>query len=110
MPTKYCLAVDLKDDPELIAEYEKIHEAIWPEIHASICAAGITNMEIYRVMNRLFMIMETDETFSFEKKNAADLSSEIVQKWETMLWKYQQPLPIAKNGEKWIRMDKIFQL
>lgn len=110
MRTKYCLAVDLKDDPQLIAEYEKIHESIWPEIHASICAAGITNMEIYRVMNRLFMIMETDETFSFEKKNAADLSSEIVQKWETMLWKYQQPLPIAKNGEKWIRMDKIFQL
>lgn len=110
MPKRYCLAVDLKDDLQLIAEYEKIHEAIWPEIHATICDAGITNMEIYRIMNRLFMIMETNDAFSFEKKTAADLASEVVQKWEQMLWKYQQPLPISKNGEKWMLMDKIFQL
>lgn len=110
MPKRFCLAVDLKDDPQLIAEYEKYHAAVWPEILLSIKSSGIENMEIYRIMNRLFMIMETSDAFSFEKKAAADLSNDIVQQWETLMWKYQQPLPVAKEGEKWVLMDKIFQL
>jgi L-rhamnose mutarotase len=110
MPKRFCLAVDLKDDPLLIAEYEKYHTAVWPEILLSIKLSGIENMEIYRIMNRLFMIMETNDTFSFEKKAAADLGNHIVQQWETLMWKYQQPLPVAKEGEKWVLMDKIFQL
>ncbi len=110
MPKRFCLAVDLKDDPQLIAEYEKYHTAVWPEILLSIRSSGIENMEIYRIMNRLFMIMETNDAFSFEKKAAADLGNDIVQQWEALMWKYQQPLPVAKEGEKWILMDKIFQL
>ncbi|BAU52637.1 L-rhamnose mutarotase [Mucilaginibacter gotjawali] len=107
---KYCLTLDLKDDPALIAEYEKYHEAIWPEIHESITSSGITNMEIYRFDNRLFMIMEVDDTFSFEKKGAADAANPKVQEWETLMWKYQQPLKNALKGEKWVLMNKIFKL
>ncbi|MGV3547494.1 MAG: L-rhamnose mutarotase [Pedobacter sp.] len=55
---KYALALDLVDDEKLIAEYEAYHKAIWPEIEESIRSAGILNMEIYRVANRLFMVME----------------------------------------------------
>ena len=62
---RYCLAVDLKDDVKLIAEYEQYHQLIWPEIKASIKDGGIINMEIYRVENHLFMIMETTADFSF---------------------------------------------
>ncbi|SFD30141.1 L-rhamnose mutarotase [Spirosoma endophyticum] len=107
---RYCLALDLKDDPALIAEYERYHERIWPDIEASIRDAGITEMEIYRIGNRLFMIMETDDTFSFDAKAASDAANPIVQTWETMLWTYQQALPMAKPGEKWLLMDKIFTL
>ncbi|MDQ1088385.1 MULTISPECIES: L-rhamnose mutarotase [unclassified Siphonobacter] len=108
--SRYALALDLVDDPQLIAEYEKYHETIWPEIHESITSQGITNMEIYRAGNRLFMIMEVDETFSFEKKSAADSANPKVQEWEQLMWKYQQAIPAAKPGEKWVIMDKIFQL
>jgi L-rhamnose mutarotase len=108
--SKYCLTLDLKDDPALIAEYEKYHEAIWPEIRQSITGSGITNMEIYRHDTRLFMIMETDETFSFEKKGAMDAVNPKVQEWEELMWKYQQPLKNALKGEKWVLMNKIFQL
>ncbi len=66
---RYCLALDLKDDEKLIAEYEDWHKAVWPEIIDSIKDSGITGLEIYRVFNRLFMIMETNENFSFDKKN-----------------------------------------
>jgi L-rhamnose mutarotase len=109
---KYCLALDLVDDPSLIAEYEHWHKAenAWPEIRKSILDSGITNMEIYRTGNRLFMIMETDDSFSFERKGAMDSANPKVQEWEQLMWKFQQPLPWAKEGEKWILMDKIFEL
>jgi L-rhamnose mutarotase len=107
---RHCLALDLKNDPVLIAEYEAYHKEIWPEIKKSILDSGIVNMEIYRIMNRLFMIMEVDDTFSFEKKGAADAANPKVQEWEALMWKYQQALPVARPGEKWIFMDKIFAL
>ena len=107
---RYCLALDLKDDPTLIAEYEKYHEKIWPEIAESIHASGISDMEIYRIGNRLFMIMETDDTFSFSQKAANDAANPIVQKWEALMWTYQQALPMARPGEKWMLMDQIFKL
>lgn len=109
---KYCLALDLKDDPALIAEYEQWHQSenCWPEIKKSILDSGITNMEIFRTGNRLFMIMETKESFSFEQKAVSDAGNQKVQQWEELMWKFQQPLAWAKPGEKWILMNKIFQL
>lgn len=107
---RYCLALDLKDDPQLIKEYEQYHQNVWREIKDSIRNAGITNMEIYRTGNRLFMIMETNENFSFEKKAAMDKANPKVQEWEQLMWKFQQPLPWATQGEKWILMEKIFAL
>ncbi|SDF19627.1 L-rhamnose mutarotase [Mucilaginibacter pineti] len=110
MANRYCLTLDLVDDAGLIAEYEKYHEAIWPEIRQSIVGSGITNMEIYRFDVRLFMIMETNDSFSFEAKAAADTANAKVQEWETLMWKYQQPVKGALKGEKWVLMDKIFAL
>lgn len=109
---RYCLAVDLVDDPQLIDEYEQWHSAGkgWPEIKKSILDAGITNMEIYRVGNRMFMIMEVDDTFSFERKAAMDAANPKVQEWEQLMWKFQQSMPFAKQGEKWMLMKQIFTL
>jgi L-rhamnose mutarotase len=107
---KYYLTLDLKDDPSLIAEYERYHTNIWPEIRESITGSGITNMEIYRYNTRLFMIMETDDSFSFEKKAGMDAANPKVQEWENLMWKYQQPLKKALKGEKWVLMNKIFAL
>lgn len=109
---RFCLALDLVDDPALIAEYEHWHkkENGWPEIKKSITDSGITNMEIYRTGNRLFMIMDTEEDFSFDRKASMDSTNIKVQKWEKLMWKFQQPMPWAKPNEKWILMDKIFQL
>ncbi|KAA9347743.1 MULTISPECIES: L-rhamnose mutarotase [Larkinella] len=107
---RYCFALDLIDDPASIAEYEKYHEKLRPEIEESIRSAGITEMEIYRIGNRLFMIMETDDSFSFEKKAAMDAANPEVQEWEALMWTYQQALPMAKPGEKWMLLDNIFTL
>jgi len=108
--TRHCFALDLINDPELISEYKKYHKQIWPEITKSIKFSGIENLEIYLSGNRLFMIMEVNDLFSFEKKIAMDLANSKVQEWESLMWKYQQKLPFAKEGEKWILMDTIYQL
>lgn len=110
MITRYCFALDLKPDPILIAEYEAYHRSVWPEIIESIKSAGIDRLDIYRIENRLFMILEANEIFSFEKKALADQSNPKVQEWEALMWKYQQALPSAKPGEKWLLMKKIFEL
>ncbi|WP_343330542.1 L-rhamnose mutarotase [Polaribacter staleyi] len=107
---RHCFALDLVDDAKLISEYKKYHEKIWPEITQSIETTGIENLDIYLAGNRLFMIMEVNDTFSFEKKTAMDLANPKVQEWENQMWKYQQKLPFAKEGEKWILMDQIYNL
>lgn len=107
---RYCFALDLIDDPTLIAEYEVYHQNVWPEILSSMRNAGIESMEIYRTGSRLFMIMEANKEFSLEKKAAADAINPKVQAWEKLMWKYQQALPNGRPGEKWILMDQIFKL
>lgn len=106
----YCLACDLKDDDQLIKEYEAHHKQVAPAIIQSIVGSGIEQMDVYRAGNRLFMIMTVKDDFSFENKAMADASNEKVVEWEQLMWKYQQALPTAKPGEKWVLMDKIFEL
>ena len=105
---QYFLALDLKDDPEMIAEYEEHHKKISAEILQTIKDSGVERMELFRAGNRMFMIMEVGDNFSFEEKEKMDKANPAVQKWETLMWKYQQALPFAKPGEKWILMKKIF--
>jgi L-rhamnose mutarotase len=107
---RYCLTLDLKDDPQLIAEYKHYHEKIWPEITLSIKDAGIEDMEIYLLGTRMFMVMEVNEQFSFEAKAQADLENPKVCEWEELMWKFQEPPPEAKPGEKWLLMERIFRL
>jgi L-rhamnose mutarotase len=110
MTTRYTLTLDLQDDPRLIAEYKGYHQKIWPEITRSIKDAGVLDLEIYLHGTRMFMILEVDETFSFEKKAEADRTNPKVQEWENLMWKFQKALPQARPGEKWLLMERIFKL
>ncbi|MXO04830.1 L-rhamnose mutarotase [Flavobacterium sp. HBTb2-11-1] len=113
MPLKrICYVCDLIDNPELIEEYKKYHlaENARPEITKSIKDAGIVSMEIYLLANRLFMIIEVDETFTPERKQLMDAANTEVQEWERLMWKFQQAPPGAKEGEKWLKMEQIYTL
>jgi L-rhamnose mutarotase len=110
VPQRYCLTLDLKDDPALIAEYQRQHQKIWPEITKSIRDAGIEDLSIYLLGTRMFMIMDVDEAFSFESKARADAADPKVREWEEFMWKFQQALPQAKPGEKWLLMERIYDL
>jgi len=110
MTRRYCLTLDLKDDPKLIAQYKRYHQKIWPEITQSIRDSGIEDLEIYLLGTRMFMVMEVSDRFSFEAKSKADRDNPKVQEWEDLMWRFQKALPQAKPGEKWLLMDRIFKL
>jgi L-rhamnose mutarotase len=107
---RHCLTVDLKNDPKLIAEYCEYHRHVWPEVLRSLRDAGIIDAEIYLHGNRLCMILETVEGFSFEEKLQRDAANPKVCEWEELMWKYQQPLPESNPGQKWHQMDCVFRL
>jgi L-rhamnose mutarotase len=109
---KLCYTCDLKNKPDLIEDYKEYHskENTWPEITKSIKDSGIINMEIYLLANRLFMIMEVDESYTPERKQMMDAVNPKVQKWEKLMWKFQQAPPGAQEGEKWLPMEQIYKL
>jgi L-rhamnose mutarotase len=108
----WCLMLDLHDDPKLIDEYKWYHEPgnLWPEVTAAIRASGILNEEIYLVGTRLVMILHTTDAFTLEATAAADGANPKTQEWEQLMWKYQKALPQPKPGQKWIPMEKIFEV
>jgi L-rhamnose mutarotase len=107
---RHCLTLDLKDDAHAIAEYKRYHVKIWPEVRDSLFAAGITDMEIYLLGTRLFMIMDVNETFSLSAKAAADAANAKVQEWEAIMGQFQQPLPQSRPGQRWVVMERVFSL
>lgn len=109
---RYCLALDLNNETHLIEEYIDYHKPdnAWPQITQNMLELGILDMEIYHVADRLFMIMETTLDFDPNKPPLTVKGREKSDEWEQLMWKYQVPLSCAKEGEKWIRMNKIYDL
>jgi len=108
---RHCLALDLKDDPALIAEYEAYHRNIWPEVRTHLHAHGVTGMEIYRLGTRMVMLMETDDArYDAEAMAAATGNDPKIRAWEELMWKFQAPTPWTHAGEKWVGMQRIFEL
>lgn len=107
---RYCFTLDLIDNQELIDDYKKYHKAVWPAILKGIKEVGITAMEIYLLDNRMFMIMDTLPTFVMQRD--MDILGKLPRQkeWEKLMWKFQQALPQAQEGEKWMQMEQIFKL
>ena len=109
---RYCQTMDLKDNPELIAEYVKRHSEAeaWPEIRAGIREVGILEMEIYILGTRLFMIVETPLDFDWEPAMARLAPLPRQAEWEAYMSIFQQADATATSAEKWQLMDRIFYL
>lgn len=108
---RYYYALDLKDDAAAIAEYERWHRPgiIWPEIVTSIRVAGIEDMEIFRTGNRLVMVVKMADDYVPRAKRESDTDAKT-QEWEQLMDRYQQRLPWAEAGQKWVPMGRIFSL
>ncbi|MEC3909292.1 L-rhamnose mutarotase [Sphingobium sp. CR2-8] len=109
---RHVLLIDLVDDAQAIAQYETWHAsgALPPAIGASIRAADVTAMDIYRSGHRLVMVMETGPGFDAAAKAAADAADPAVQAWETQMDAVQRPLPWGHPDAKWTQAVPIFSL
>ena len=105
-------ALDLKDDAALIERYKAWHAPgqVPAAINRSIRDAGIEALEIFLVGNRMVMALTPGPGFDAAKKAAADAADPDVQAWEDLMWTFQQALPFAKPGEKWLPMQRIYAL
>lgn len=106
---RVCLALDLKDDPELIREYIWYHSPGngWPEIAAGIKKSGIEIMDIYQVDNRLFMICEMPAALDFDAAWQKMGTFERQSEWGALMAKFQQALP--GHAMEWVRMQRIYK-
>tara|TARA_Y100000385_G_C12952959_1_gene576299 strand:+ start:659 stop:988 length:330 start_codon:yes stop_codon:yes gene_type:complete len=107
---RFCYTLDLKDDSKLKEEYIKHHSNVWPEIINSLKESGIIKAEIYNIGDRLFLLIDTNDEFTEENKRKLDLKNSIVQKWEALMSNYQKKIEFSKSENKWVRMNKIFEL
>lgn len=113
MPVKrYCQTLNLKNNPELIAEYRRIHSRAeaWPEIRKGIRSVGILEMEIYLLGSLLFMIVETPVDFDWETAMERLAHLPRQKEWEDYVARFQECAPGSTSAEKWKLMERIFYL
>ena len=109
---RYCQTLSLKNNPQLIAEYRKIHsrENAWPEIRKGIRSVGILEMEIYISGSLLFMIVETPLDFDWDSamERLSHLSRQA--EWEDYVARFQECAPGSTSSQKWKLMERVFYL
>lgn len=104
---RYCFTLDLNDNVILIQEYETYHLNVWSEIIEGIKSVGIVDMQIFRWETRMVMVVEVPEDFDLEAAFEKLATLPRQAEWENLMWKFQKELI---RGEKWIKMDNIFNL
>ena len=106
----FAQALDLDDNPEVIRKYEEYHRAVWPEVKAALRAIGISNMQIYRTGNRLFMTFEAPDGFDPARDFASYTATPRAREWDELMRGFQRRVPSAPEGAWWTPMEKVFDL
>ena len=103
----YAQALDLIDDEKLIREYEDYHKNVWPDVLNGIKSTGIKRMRIWRINNRLFMLIETSDEFDISKFQKYTETNPKAKEWDQLMKKYQKKVPNS-NGDWWSEMKLAF--
>lgn len=109
---RYCKALSLKDDAQLIEDYKKVHApgCAWPEITQGMREVGIIDMEIYILGTRLFMIMDTVTDFDHDKAMTELAQKPRQSEWEAYVSRFQNTSAEATSDEKWQLMERIYKM
>lgn len=105
---RYTQTLTLKNDPELVRQYIEVHAHVWPEIIEGQHQVGILQMQIYAKGNTLFMIVDTVDSFDWDKDMARLATLPRQAEWEAYVSKFQGCDPNATSAQKWQLMQPIF--
>lgn len=106
----YGMALDLRDDPALIARYRAEHAKAWPEVLARLREIGVTEMKIYLLGRRMFMYCETRDGFDPATDFARSNDDPTYRTWDELMRSMQERVGAAKPGEWWAMMELVFDL
>jgi L-rhamnose mutarotase len=96
---------------EAIAEYKRIHAAVWPDVLAQIARSNIRNYSIFlkEPENLLFAYFEYHGT-DYAADMAAMAADKRTQEWWDICMPMQSPLETRKDGEWWAAMPEVFHV
>lgn len=99
----------LKVKPEMIDEYKKHHEAVWPEMLAALSKHGWHNYSLFmRDDGTLFGYFETPGTFQAALDGMA--GEEINTKWQEFMAPYFESPDGAHADEMMVALEEVFYL
>ena len=106
----FAQALDLVDDPALIAEYEAHHQLVWPDVVDGLRRLGIRRMKIFRTGTRLFMYYEAPDDFEPARDYQSYAADPRTQEWDRLMRRYQRKVPSAGPDDWWAPMREVFDL
>ncbi len=107
---QFAQTVLLKDDPEIIKQYEEYHANIWPEVRQGTFRCGVDRVFIFRFGRQLFMYMETADDFDMQRDMPKYMEEPKAREWDELMRNFQEPVPGAPAGATWVELEEIFAL
>lgn len=107
---RFALAVQLKDDADIIKRYEEYHAHPWPEVVEGTIACGVRRVYIYRYSRQLFMFMETDDDFDMERDMPKYMLNAKAREWDEIMRNMQIAIEGAPQSSRWVTMKEIYSL
>jgi L-rhamnose mutarotase len=109
---RYGSVIGIKQED--LAEYKRLHAAVWPEILVKLRDVHVRNYSIYLAEVRpgeyyLFSYFEyTGDDFKADMaRMAADPDT---KRWWTHTDPLQVPVPTRKEGEWWHTLEEVFHM
>ncbi len=92
-----------------MAEYERLHQAVWPSVLSRLSASNIRNYSIYRYGELLFSYLEYAGD-DFEADMAAIAADPETQRWWALLTLLRTQTDISDADEWPMSMPEVFHL
>jgi len=102
---RYAFQLRIKADK--IAEYEREHTRVWPELLSKLKAVGISEYSIFRRGQELTLVLRVDD---FEKAWDELDRDPVNQRWQEFMAPLFEPVPGKQEGERFAMLKEVFYL
>lgn len=101
----------LRLKPESIADYRRIHEAVWPRVLAQIKASNISNYSIFLREPEHLLFAYYEYTGTDHAADMARMAADpTTQEWWKMCMPMQAPLETKTAEEWWAGTEEVFHI
>jgi L-rhamnose mutarotase len=102
---RYAFKLRIKADK--IADYEREHTRVWPELLAKLKAVGISDYSIFRRGQDLTLVLRVDD---FDKAWDELGRDPVNRRWQEFMAPLFEPVPDKQDGERFAMLQEVFYL